>query len=233
MRIYSFFDIDGTSISVKEIERVRYGTHDEIRAIVIYCVPINKCENLQGKEVTILVTELEDFIFNKIEIPRWFFRKDEVYIVSGTLKPHQGKLVFVYGLPYGLLINRLNVEDREVYYRNLYLLANAKFVEAIKKLREDVEKDVANISAVVTYCKDIVRKYNELFVKTFGFVAKGPESLLATESALTLVEQALQQQAQAAPAVAAIQKPTRFAKVKAFLMKIVAVLKRLLRFRRK
>ena len=229
MRIYSFFDVDGSSISVRELYRTRYPTHDEIRAVVIYCVPINKCEELLGKEVTILAVDLEDFVFNKIEIPRPFFRKDEVYIVSGTLKPHQGNLVFIYGLPYGILINRLSVEAKEPYYRELYLLSRAELLKAMNSLKEDLEKDIATIAGVAEQCKEIIKKYNDFIARTFGFVARGPEGLQAIEAALTLMEQALAKPA--APQVQAAGPsagPSLGSRVRAALSRLLSAVRRLL-----
>jgi len=227
MRYYNFFDADGTSITIREVSRTRYGIYDELRAIVVYCVPINKCEKLLGKEVKVLVTDIEDFVFNKIEIPRPFFRRDEVFVVSGTLIPHQGNLIFVYGLPYAEFISRLSAEAKETYYRDLYLKSRLQLLEAIKSLKEDLEKDIATLSSVTSQCKEIIKKYNDYIIKTFGFLAKGPEGLQAVEAALTLMEQALAQQQVAGPAPAAAP-PSLGARIRSVLARIGSALRRVL-----
>ena len=227
MRIYNFFDLDGSSIAIREVYRKRYRTHDEIRGIVIDCVPIDKCVNLLGKEITILATELEEFVFTKVEIPRTFFRKDEIYVVSGTLKPWKGAMIFVFGLPYFMFTRKLSSGGEELYFRDLYYKAREQMHNELEKLKESIINEIDLGAKSVEVCKEIIKKYNELFIKTFGFIAKGPESLQAVEAALTLVPQLRSEQAAPTPP----PKPRRFAKLKSmirsFFVKIGSILKRL------
>jgi len=230
MRIYTFFDVDGTSITVREMYRTRFPTHDEIRALVIHCAPVSKCEDFIYKEITIMAAELEDFIFSKIEIPRPFFKKDEIYMVSGTLKPHEGYFMFVFGLPYPTLIKRLNVEDKEAYYRRLYLLARTEMSKVLEKLNEEVEHTIKTASSVGESCKEIVKKYNDLFIRMFGFVAKGPEALTAAEASLTMVEQALAATTAPKAAAAPTAAPSKRAieRVRTIVSKLIGFVKGLI-----
>jgi len=226
LRIYNFFDLDGSSIAIKEVYRKRYRTHDEIRGIVIDCVPIDKCVNLLGKEITILATELEEFVFTKVEIPRTFFRKDEIYVVSGTLKPYKGVMIFVFGLPYFVLTRKLSSNKEELYFRDMYYKAREQMYNELEKLKEFLIKEIDLSSKSVDVCRDIIKKYNELFVKTFGFIAKGPESLQAVEAALTLVPQAVKGPEQAAPSQPSKPKFEKLvSSIKSFFGKLASLIR--------
>ena len=231
MRYWNFFDLDGSSITIKEIERRKYPTHDEIRAIVVHCVPPSKCIDLLGKEVLVQAAELEDFVFNKIEIPSLIpFRKIEIYNVSGTLEPYKGRMVFIYGLPAGLLLNRLNVEDKEVFYRHMYLNAVNRFNETVGRFKDEVSKNIATLAAAVESCKDIIRTYNSLLMKTLGVAAKGPEALAALEGAMSILEMTRQQAAQA-QAAAPSQRPSAASRlgqaVKALFSKLKSIVSKI------
>jgi len=224
IRVYNFFDLDGGSITVREIHRTHYPTHDVIRGIVIHCTPIERCLDFLGKEVTIEAAELEDFVFNRIEIPLAFFRKIEVYNISGTLEPYQGTFHFVYGLPSTIFINRLSIEDKEVFYRRMYLNAISRISGIMQSLDEESEKNIKTLTAVVQSCKDIIRKYNELMARTFGIVATGPEGLMAMEGVLSMLQPPSPPQQQAA-AQAPSPRPSR---AKQLLSKVGSFIKRLI-----
>ena len=220
---YCFIDLDGSSITIKVVDREDYLSHTEFRAVVVDCVPSVKCKDLKGMEVNVLAVDIERYIFNKVALERFNF-VDVIYLVSGTLKPLKGYLVFIHGLPYNVLVNRLSVEGREVFYRDLYYSMRASLEGLLNELKDIAESNIKTLDDVIKKFSEIYKSYNEFLTKSLGFVAKGPEAVVAAEAQLAMLQQALAtppsppQQVQA-PAQQA--RPSLAARIKGFVRKLL------------
>lgn len=180
MKYIALFDLDGSTILLRPISITRETTHLRVKAKITMYYPAPKLPRgvLLGYVTVIFPPGFEDYIFMKIKV---LF--NEVVVVSGTLVEHKGYLVFKPALPFNVFIQKLSSNEKETYYRDLYL----KSVAMIGELRSELVKDLEALNRALfegskSYTEIIANIYRQM-ERALSFLAK-PEVLGTIENAL-------------------------------------------------
>jgi len=177
-----FFDIDASYQVFKVLSESKYITHSVFTLYCVDCLPYEKCNGYVGKVVkAVLPFGWEKYVFMRFQIGG--FRKNDIVVVSGTMKPYRGVLVFYGGYDYAVFSTKLEGK-MEVFYRNLYYSLRKEITDTLDELKENIEKKIDVINDITKKFTDILRKYDEYLSKTVGLLSKGPETLTLLETGL-------------------------------------------------
>jgi hypothetical protein len=199
-----FYDLDGSYWVLKVLHRINRIGAEEIAGVVSYCVPRAMCANLIGKVVSVLVVDLDYYIF--LYVP---FGRNEVIVVSGGLAPKQGYLVYLKGLRPQDIADRLSGGRQELFFRDLYYTTLATIGDYEKSCKDTVIQIMENYRDAVKSAKEIAQNVTKYTAETLGFVAK-PEAMIAAETALTVAKQVQEMAARAAaPVTAPLPAPSK------------------------
>jgi len=182
-RYLTFFDVDGTYQVFKVISESNYLTHSVLNLYTVECLPKEKCRDYIGKLVrAILPYGWDRYIFMKIVVGKW--ARKEITVLSGTLKPFRGYLAFYPGYEYPVLLSKLEGKLPDGFYRDLYYSFRSEISEALDRLKEDIEKNIATISDVTKKFTEILSKYDEYLSRSIGILSRGSEALTLIETGL-------------------------------------------------
>lgn len=178
MRYYVFLDIDMSLICFRVVSRRDYPTHSEIRGTVVYYYPETKLDRrVRWGYVKVLAVDLERYT-----IAVYKAQFSTFYVISGTLRPYKGYLVFIPGLPFSEVSRRLSSDKFEIYYREEYI----KLLSSVEVFRDTVLKDLARLNEflprISSSYSEILRGLYDYIEKSLGFLAKSPESLASIEN---------------------------------------------------
>jgi len=183
-RYLIFFDVDGTYQVFKVISESNYLTHSVINLYTVECLPREKCRDFIGKLVrAILPYGWDRYVFMRFVLGRWAWRSD-VMVLSGALRPFRGYLAFYPGFEYPIFLSKLEGKIPEGFYRDLYVKFRSEISEALDRLKEDIEKNIATVSDVTKKFTEILSKYDEYLSRSIGILSRGSEALTLIETGL-------------------------------------------------
>jgi len=178
-----FFDIDASYQVFKLLSESKYLTHSTLSLYTVDCVPREKCGGYIDKVVrAILPYGWERYVFMRFQIGR-LFRKSDIIIVSGRLKPYRGILAFYPGYDYPVLSAKLEGK-MEAFYRNLYYEFRKEIMDTLDELKENIEKRIDIVNDITRKFIDILKKYDEYLSRSVGILSKGSEALTLAEAGL-------------------------------------------------
>jgi len=181
-RYLVFLDIDASYQVFKVVSESNYLTHSVFILYAVDCLPREKCAGFLGKVVRALIPFGWDrYIFMRFRIGR--FGKSDIVVLSGSLKPLRGYLVFYPGYEYPVFSSKLEGK-MEDFYRNLYYSFKTEITSALDELKENLEKNVATLGDITKRFTDILKKYDEYIRKSVGMLSRGSEALTLLETGL-------------------------------------------------
>jgi len=177
---YVFFDIDGSYWVLQVTGRSNYITYEEFVGVLVSCFPSAVCDKMVGGVVRVDAVDVDYYTIMYFRVGSSVIR-----VVSGGLRPFEGKMVFVHGLRYGDLIKKINSGDEHIF-RNMFYIALAQLSDLEGKCKDTVEAVLKNLSDAIKHVKQIAISTVENTNKMLGFIAK-PEAVMAAEAALSMV----------------------------------------------
>jgi len=177
-----FFDIDASYQVFKVLSESKYITHSVFTLYCVDCLPTEKCIGYVGKVVkAVLPFGWEKYVFIRFQIGG--FRKNDIVVVSGTMKPYRGVLAFYGGYDYAILSSKLEGK-MEDFYRNLYYSFRKEILDTMNEFKENIEKNIDVINDITKKFTEILKRYDEYLSRTVGLLSKGSEALVLSEAGL-------------------------------------------------
>lgn len=178
MIFYVFLDLDMSLACLKVSGKRFLPTHTELSGIITYYYPDAKLDRrVRFGRVKVLAVDLDRYT---IAVFRSGF--NTYYVVSGTLRPYKGYLVFVPGLPFSEVSRRFSSDKYEIYYREEYL----KLLGSVEVFRDTVLRDLAKLNEslprISNSYSEIVKNLYDYIEKSLGFLARSPESIASIEN---------------------------------------------------
>jgi len=181
-RYLVFLDIDASYQVFRVISENNYLTHTVFILYTVDCLPREKCTGYLEKVVRALIPFGWDrYIFMRFTIGR--FGKNDIVVISGSLKALKGYLVFYPGYEYPVFTEKLEGK-LESFYRDLYYAMRKDMMEALDSLKQDLEKNVDTLADITKKFTDILKKYDEYVSKSIGLLSRGSEALTLLETGL-------------------------------------------------